>query len=146
MNFLIRPDAEALLREDDYRRLWQFFTSWGGAPWLTEERQAAIPRGLGRQPDRRLQLLPRLAAAAAARRRIRAPLAIDLPREMLTVDLPTLVLWAMDDAALPPELIDGLDEYVPRSDAGKGRRAPRTGSSTSGRSSWPSASATFLLK
>jgi epoxide hydrolase 4 len=22
------------------------------------------------------------------------------------------VLWAMDDAALPPELIDGLDDYV----------------------------------
>ena len=40
--------------------------------------------------------------------------AIDLPREMLTVDLPTLVLWAMDDAALPPELIDGLEEYVPQ--------------------------------
>ena len=36
MNFLIRPDAEQLLREDDYRRLWEFFTNWGGAPWLTE--------------------------------------------------------------------------------------------------------------
>ena len=27
MNFLIRPDAEALLQEDDYRRLWEFFTN-----------------------------------------------------------------------------------------------------------------------
>jgi pimeloyl-ACP methyl ester carboxylesterase len=33
---------------------------------------------------------------------------------MLTVDLPTLVLWAMDDAALLPSLVDGLDEYIPR--------------------------------
>ncbi|RYF37072.1 MAG: alpha/beta hydrolase, partial [Comamonadaceae bacterium] len=24
-----------------------------------------------------------------------------------------LVLWAMDDIALPPELIDGLDAYIP---------------------------------
>ena len=40
--------------------------------------------------------------------------AIELPRSMLTVDLPTLVLWAMDDVALPPELIDGLEEYIPR--------------------------------
>jgi pimeloyl-ACP methyl ester carboxylesterase len=39
--------------------------------------------------------------------------AITLPHEMLTVNLPTFVLWAMDDAALPPELIDGLDDYIP---------------------------------
>jgi pimeloyl-ACP methyl ester carboxylesterase len=32
---------------------------------------------------------------------------------MLTIALPTLVVWGMDDAALPPELIDGLDAYVP---------------------------------
>ena len=25
------PGRGALLREDDYRRLWQFFTNWGGA-------------------------------------------------------------------------------------------------------------------
>jgi pimeloyl-ACP methyl ester carboxylesterase len=31
---------------------------------------------------------------------------------MLTVDIPTLVLWAMEDAALLPELVDGLEEYV----------------------------------
>jgi pimeloyl-ACP methyl ester carboxylesterase len=31
MNFLIRPDAEALLREDDYRRMWGFFAMGGGA-------------------------------------------------------------------------------------------------------------------
>ena len=36
MNFLVRPDAEQLLREDGYRRLFAFFTQWGGAPWLTE--------------------------------------------------------------------------------------------------------------
>ncbi|HEY0825594.1 MAG TPA: alpha/beta hydrolase, partial [Ramlibacter sp.] len=33
---------------------------------------------------------------------------------MLTVDIPTLVLWAMEDSALLPELVDGLAEYVPR--------------------------------
>ena len=31
---------------------------------------------------------------------------------MLTVDLPTLVVWAMDDIALPPVLLDGLGHYV----------------------------------
>ena len=43
MNFLARPDAEALLAEDDFARLWPFFTSMGasdasrpGAGWLSE--------------------------------------------------------------------------------------------------------------
>ena len=40
MNFLIRPDAEQLLREDGYRRLLAFFTHWGTAPWLTEDVKA----------------------------------------------------------------------------------------------------------
>ena len=113
MNFLIRPDAEQLLREDDYRRLWQFFTNWGGGALADRRAEAPIPRGLGCQPDRRLQLLPRLAGAAAE---CTGPggAGDHLPREMLTVDMPTLVLWAMDDVALPPELIEGLEEYVPQ--------------------------------
>jgi pimeloyl-ACP methyl ester carboxylesterase len=41
---------------------------------------------------------------------------VTIPREMLEVHLPTLVLWAMDDIALPPALLDGLDGYVPRMD------------------------------
>ena len=31
---------------------------------------------------------------------------------MLTISLPTLVIWGLDDAALPPELIDGLNDYI----------------------------------
>jgi pimeloyl-ACP methyl ester carboxylesterase len=33
---------------------------------------------------------------------------------MLTVDIPTLVLWGMEDVALPPELIEGLEHYIPK--------------------------------
>ena len=113
MNFLVRPDAEALLREDDYRRLWKFFESWGGAPWLTEEVKAqyravwdrSLTGGLNYYRASPLRP-PRGGDPGAA--------GVTLPREMLTVDLPTLVLWAMDDAALLPELVDGLEEYVPR--------------------------------
>jgi epoxide hydrolase 4 len=113
MNFLIRPDAEALLREDDYRRLWAFFTTWGGAEWLTDDVKqqyrevwdASLNGGLNYYRASPLRP-PRPEDPAAA--------AITLPREMLTVDLPTLVLWAMDDAALPPGLIEGLGDYVPR--------------------------------
>jgi len=30
------------------------------------------------------------------------------------VNVPTMVVWGLDDVALPPELIDGLDAYIPR--------------------------------
>jgi pimeloyl-ACP methyl ester carboxylesterase len=112
MNFLVRPDAEALLREDDYRRLFSFFTQWGGAPWLTEAVKqqyravwdASLTGGLNYYRASPLRP-PQPGDAGAA--------GITLPREMLTVSVPTLVLWAMEDAALPPELVDGLEDYIP---------------------------------
>ena len=113
MNFLVRPDAEKLLREDGYRRLLAFFTHWGSAPWLTEDLKAryravwdaSLTGGLNYYRASPLRP-PREGDAAAS--------AITLPREMLTVEIPTLVLWGMQDAALLPELLDGLDAYVPR--------------------------------
>ncbi|MBK6004685.1 alpha/beta hydrolase [Ramlibacter ginsenosidimutans] len=112
MNFLARPDAEQLLRADGYRRLLGFFTNWGPAPWLTEEVKAqyraiwdaSLTGGLNYYRASPLRP-PREGDPAAA--------AVTLPREMLTVDLPTLVIWGMQDAALLPELVEGLEEYVP---------------------------------
>lgn len=117
MNFLIRPDAEALLAQDDYRRLWAFLinskSSYGAPAWLTEEVReqyrevwgAGLTGGCNLYRASPLRP-PRVDDPAAA--------AVDLPREMLTVSLPTLVIWALDDIALPPALIDGLDDYVER--------------------------------
>ena len=112
MNFLVRPDAEKLLREDDYRRLWEFFTNWGGAPWLTE----AVKQQYREVWDASLEGGCNYYRASPVRPPTKedpGAAAITLPHEMLTVNLPTFVLWAMDDAALPPELIDGLDGYIP---------------------------------
>jgi pimeloyl-ACP methyl ester carboxylesterase len=33
---------------------------------------------------------------------------------MLQVNVPTLVIWGMQDIALPPGLIEGLEAYVPQ--------------------------------
>ncbi|MDP3700200.1 MAG: alpha/beta hydrolase [Hylemonella sp.] len=117
MNFLIRPDAEQLLAEDDYRRLWAFFLGMGagqdGVGWLTDEVKARYrtvwDQGLtgGCNYYRASPLRPPRAEDPAVR-------AIELPHEMLTISLPTLVLWGMGDTALPPELIEGLDAYIPR--------------------------------
>ncbi|MBG9389681.1 alpha/beta fold hydrolase [Caenimonas aquaedulcis] len=110
MNFLIRPDAEAILREDDYRRMWKFFGE-ESRTWLTDAVKqqyrdvwdASLTGGCNYYRASPLRP-PRPEDPGAA--------AVTLPREMLTVDLPTLVLWAMEDVALPPELIDGLGDYV----------------------------------
>lgn len=119
MNFLARPDAEALLAQDDYRRLWAFFTQLGGASWLTEALKSqyrAVWNGPAGSP-------PGTGLAGGCNYYRASPLrpprpddpaaaAVALPREMLTVDLPTLVLWGMEDTALPPSLVDGLNDYV----------------------------------
>jgi pimeloyl-ACP methyl ester carboxylesterase len=116
MNFLIRPDAEVLLAEDDYRRLWAFFTNMGAVDgpyaWLTEDVKAQYrevwSQGLtGALNYYRSSPLrpPREADAAAA--------AITLPKSMLDILVPTLVLWGMNDIALPPGLVDGLEDYIP---------------------------------
>ncbi|MDP2449249.1 MAG: alpha/beta fold hydrolase [Polaromonas sp.] len=118
MNFLIRPDAEALLAKDDFRRLWQFLTNGSDHPpaWLTdsvrdqyrEVWRAGLTGGCNlyrASPLRPPRPGPPYNDPAAA--------AVTLARERLMVLLPTLVIWALDDIALPPALIDGLADYVP---------------------------------
>lgn len=120
MNFLIRPDAERLLADNDFARMWPFFSNGkssggmpGGPTWLTDavkdQYRAVWNAGLtgGCNYYRASPLRPPRPEDPGAA-------AIDLPHAMLTVTVPTLVVWAMDDIALPPELIDGLDAYIAR--------------------------------
>lgn len=116
MNFLIRPDAETLLAEDDFRRLWAFFTNMGADTgphaWLTaaekDKYRAVWNQGLTGALNyySASPLRPPRADDPAAQ-------AITLPAEMLQVNVPTLVIWGMQDIALPPGLIEGLEAYVP---------------------------------
>ena len=144
MNFLIRPDAENLLAENDFTRLWPFFdlmgasgpapasndataTSFGhpstlpdGAGWMTDTLRAqyrVVWAGDGSRPGagltgglnyyRASPLRPARAGDAAAAD-------VALPPDAFTVKLPTLVLWAMQDSALLPSLLGGLERWVPR--------------------------------
>jgi pimeloyl-ACP methyl ester carboxylesterase len=43
-----------------------------------------------------------------------AAAALHLPHSMLTVNIPTCVIWALQDIALPAGLIEGLDAFVPK--------------------------------
>lgn len=117
MNFLIRPDAEALLAANDHARMWPFFTKakdGASAPaWLTDavkdQYRAVWAAGLtgGCNYYRASPLRPPRPEDPGAA-------AVELPHSMLTVNVPTMVVWGLDDVALPPELIDGLDAYIPR--------------------------------
>ena len=118
MNFLITPEAEKLLAQDDYLRLWRFLikTNTSAAPasapaWLTEavknQYREVWTLGLtgGCNLYRASPLRPPTPGVPAAA-------SVQLRREMLTINVPTLVIWGLDDAALPPELIEGLDDYI----------------------------------
>jgi pimeloyl-ACP methyl ester carboxylesterase len=115
MNFLCRPDAATLLAENDFARLWGFFTGMGGAPWLTEtvrDRYRALWRhGLDGPLNyyRASPLRPPLAPSDAL-------MTLQLAPESVTVQLATTVLWADADTALPPALLDGLSQWVPALD------------------------------
>ncbi len=115
MNFLIRPDAQALLAQDDYRRLWEFFTNMGATQgkhaWLNEALKDQY-RALWRQGlDGALNYYraspmrpPRLGDSAAS--------GLHLSQDKLRVEVPTCVIWGMQDTALPATLIDGLSDYI----------------------------------
>jgi epoxide hydrolase 4 len=112
MNFLCRPDAAALLAENDFARLWPFFENMGGSTWLdgtTRERYRQVWRqGLDGALNyyRASPLRPPQSASDAIH-------TIALLPEMTTVRVPTTVLWGDADTALPPALLDGLDAFVP---------------------------------
>ena len=119
MNFLCRPDAEQRLAENDYARLWTLFTNMGavdatrvGGGWLNDrvrDQYRAIWRaGLtgGCNYYRASPLRPPTGPDSAV-------MTIAFDPAYVTVQRPTLVIWAEDDIALPLPLIDGLDAFVP---------------------------------
>ena len=112
MTFLCRPDAEQLLAERDFARLWPFF---GEPGWMTAEvrdqyRQAWTNQGRGLTGPlnyyRASPLRPPTGPDDALHR-------VELPDEAVTVHVPTTLLWGERDKALLPALLDGLERWVP---------------------------------
>ena len=113
MIFLCRPDAEGLLAEDEHRRLWPFLQ---GAAWLTPDvreqyHQAWVNEGRGLTgPLNYYRASP-----------LRPPSGVDdplhrvnLPDDTVSSRVPTTVLWGERDKALLPELLVGLERWVPQ--------------------------------
>jgi pimeloyl-ACP methyl ester carboxylesterase len=110
MNVLCRPDAEQLLAENDYARMWPFF---GDAGWLTESvkdhYREVWRQGLSGPLNyyRASPLKPATGADAALQ-------TLHLDDAAVTSRVPTHVLWGEADHALLPGLLVGLERWVPR--------------------------------
>ena len=112
MTFLCRHDAEQLLADGDFARLWPFF---GEPGWMTasvrdQYRQAWSNQGRGLTGPlnyyRASPLRPPAGPDDALHR-------VGLPDEAVTVRVPTTVLWGERDKALLPALLEGLERWVP---------------------------------
>ena len=116
MNFLCRPDAEALLAQNDFARLWPFFERMGGLAWLDERRRAQYRElwSMGLTGGLNLYRASPLRPPSATDPRVGQALReLQLPDSLTTSRVPTAVLWGDADHALLPGLLDGLERWVP---------------------------------
>ena len=115
MHFLCRPDAEALLAKDDFRRLFALFQTPDGKPpaWLTDALRAQY-RALWQQGLAGACNYYRASPLRPPRGDDPGAAALQLPPELLQVGVRSQVLWGLADAALHPALLDGLQDWVPQ--------------------------------
>jgi pimeloyl-ACP methyl ester carboxylesterase len=120
MNFLCRPDAEDLLAENDFARIWPFLDGPGesdparpAAAWLDEDTKAQY-RDVWQQGLRGPVNFYRASPLRPPTDDDRSVMQVQLQPESVTVRVPTRVIWAEGDTALLPALLDGLDAYVPK--------------------------------
>lgn len=111
INFLARPDAPAILAEDNFRRLWEFFTNMGAGAdqhgWLTDAVRAQYHEvwSMGLTGGCNYYAISPMKPDDNIKNLV-------LPPEMFIIKIPTQIIWGMGDVALRPELLDGLQDYI----------------------------------
>ncbi|MDI9329798.1 MAG: alpha/beta fold hydrolase [Alphaproteobacteria bacterium] len=117
MNFLIRPDAAALLSEQDFRRLWGFFAEeqppGTQSDWLDEAMRQRYREVWSQGLEGGLNYY-RASPLRPAREGDAGAAGVELPDAMWRIEVPTLVLWGMRDRALLPCLLEGLEAHIPQ--------------------------------
>ncbi|MBV8123251.1 MAG: alpha/beta hydrolase, partial [Paucibacter sp.] len=112
MNYFCRPDAEAQLAAQEHARLLALFRNAQGQmpDWLDEGLQqrylALWQHGLTGLLNyyRASPMRPPTSSDAAV-------LGLSFAPELVTVKLPTLVIWGEEDRALLPSLLNGLGQF-----------------------------------
>ena len=118
MNFLCRPDAAALLSEDNFARMWKFLHR-------TVDGTAAVPSWLTPQQRAQYEAVWSMGLQGGLNYYCASPLkpshetgdllhTLELPDAMVTSRVPTSILWGEKDAALLPSLLDGIERWVPQ--------------------------------
>lgn len=118
MNWLAAPGSEAVLAENDFARLFAMFTMMKAGPegfgWLTEPVKQKYREVWSQGLTGACNLYRVTPMKPPVPGKTTAADIPQLPPERVSVQVPTLVLWALDDMALLPGLLEGLEAYVPK--------------------------------
>lgn len=108
------PDNDALVREHGLTGILMKEVKWDRPSAMeAEEREALLKDWQDR--DAAFGMLNWYRASPVDVPPMDAPFEIPAgyrPPPLPKLEIPTLVIWAMDDLALPPQNVDGLNEYV----------------------------------
>lgn len=116
MNRLRAGDAEELMSQDGYRRLFNMLSAFSKSDWMGEAERSAYLEAWS-QPGALTGMLNWYRASPiivpGVDEAVRHSPINDIPDEAVTVAVPHLLLWGEADEALRPSSIAGLDRYAP---------------------------------
>ena len=116
MRFFRTPEAEEKLSRDNYAMLWRFSFEDMDAKGAVDEGEKEAYLKAWSQPGALAAGLNWYKASPLrppdADGNFDGPPVPDLNPADFRVTVPTCVIWGMDDTALRPSLLDGLDEVV----------------------------------
>ena len=108
------PEADAIVREHGLKGLLLREVRWDRGANLEEEERAALLQDWA-NPDNAIAMLNWYRGSPLVVPQMDAPYELPAdyaPPQLPNLAIPTLVIWAMDDLALPAANLDGLDDLV----------------------------------
>ena len=108
MDELVAPGAATLLAANDFAQLWASFERTGPPAWLDDAERARYRAVWSCGLDGALNFY----RASPLRPGSDELHRIELPPSVVQVRVPTTVVWGLDDHALLPGLLDGLEQWV----------------------------------
>ena len=109
MDQLVEPDAAARLAANDFAPLWASLQRGR----LSQLAQRCLARTLSRRVVCGLEGALNYYRASPLRPGAPDLQRLELPDSVVQVRVPTTIVWGMNDHALLPGLLDGLEQWVP---------------------------------